>query len=66
MLAVMNNTASQLRYQVASMGGIGRAYIDVVNHLLRRTPHLREGEWLTPIDVVSVEASRPRRFEPET
>ena len=44
MLAVMNNTASQLRYQVASMGGIGRAYIDVV----------------------SVEASRPRRFEPET
>jgi Domain of unknown function (DUF6933) len=59
MLAVMNNTASQLRYQVASMGGIGRAQIEVVNHLLRRTPHLRDGEWLTPVDLVSVEASRP-------
>ena len=66
MLAVMNNTASQLRYMVASMGGLDHAQIEVVNHLLRRTPHLREGEWLVPIDVVSAEASRPRRFEPDS
>jgi len=63
-LAVMNNTASQLRYIVASIGGLGRAQIEVVNHLLRRTPHLRDGKWLTPIDVVSAEVSWPRRFDP--
>ena len=59
-LAVMNNTALLVRYQVAAMGGIDYAYATVVNHFLRRTPHQREGGWITPDDLVGTEALRPR------
>jgi uncharacterized protein DUF6933 len=65
-LGVMNDAAFLARYRIAAMGGIDRAELDIVNRFLRRTPHRRAGDYVRSIDLANAEASRPRRFEPET
>ena len=61
----MNNAALLARYRIAAMGGIDRADVNVLNRFLRRTPHQRGGQYVRPVELVSAEASRPRRFEPD-
>jgi len=51
------------RYRIDAMGGLDRTYVNVVNRFLRRTPHQRDGQYVTPVELVSAEASRPGRFE---
>jgi Domain of unknown function (DUF6933) len=62
-LAVMNNTALLVRYQLDAFGGL--EHVGVINHFLRRTPHQRDGEWVWPAELVGATAPRPRRFEPD-
>jgi hypothetical protein len=62
-LGVMNNAALLARYRIDAMGGLDRTYVNVVNRFLRRTPHQRDGQYVTPVELVSAEASLPWRFE---
>jgi hypothetical protein len=64
-LGVMNNAALLARYRIEAMGGIDRANVNVINRFLRRTPHQRDGQHVRPVELVSAEALRPRRFEPD-
>lgn len=51
-LGVMNEIAHDIRYQVASMGGIDHTEPAYVNHFIRRTLHGPNREHITPLDRV--------------
>jgi hypothetical protein len=55
-LGFMNDAATHARYRVAAMGGIARADVSFLNRYLRRTPHNRGGEYVTPLDLVAQRA----------
>jgi hypothetical protein len=52
-LGVMNDTAFHARYQVETGGGIGQTHDVLLNRFLRRALHNREGEYVTPLDLVA-------------
>jgi hypothetical protein len=49
-LGVMNQIARDIRYQVASMGGLERTEPAYVNHFIRRTLHGTNREYMTPLE----------------
>lgn len=52
-LGVMNDTAVHARYRLDAMGGIDRSDTVFLNRFLRRALHNREGEYVTPLDLVA-------------
>jgi hypothetical protein len=57
-LGVMNDAAVHVRYRIEAMGGIDRSDTAVLNRYLRRTLHNRDGNYVTPLDLVG-ERLRP-------
>jgi hypothetical protein len=52
-LAVMNQSATHIRYRVAAMGGVARSDERIINRSLRRTPHERDGSYVTALGLVA-------------
>jgi Domain of unknown function (DUF6933) len=57
-LGVMNDAAVHARYRIEAMGGIDRSDAVFLNRYLRRTLHNRDGDYVTPLDLVA-ERLRP-------
>ena len=51
-LGVMNDAAVHARYRIEAMGGIDRSDPLFLNRYLRRAPHYRAGDYVTPLDLV--------------
>ncbi len=52
-LGVMNDAAIHARYRIEAMGGIDRSDTLFLNRYLRRAPHNRSGNYVTPLDLVA-------------
>ena len=52
-LGVMNDAALHARYRIEAMGGIDRSDAVFLNRFLRRAPHNRAGDYVTPLDLVA-------------
>lgn len=49
----MNDTAFHARYRIEASGGIRQTDDVSLNRFLRRALHNREGEYVTPLDLVA-------------
>jgi hypothetical protein len=60
-LGVMNDAAFRARYRIEAMGGIDGSDTFFLNRFLRRALHNRDGEYVTPLDLVGRQLSEGRR-----